>query len=260
MPRHRAQRLAGSPVRRVRVLAAIISRPAGHARRAAGPAWWGPLGATVHGQLAAIGARLRHSRRRMLSRAARGLLVSPWFAAGAGFVIATTAFIVAPRAELRFSHSNAINVTQCTERGCRQTIPQGAVPLAEPSDQIVPSVPAAVAYRVISQQGGMFKLEITLTGSQAARDWHLYFAIPGADITSVVGARWQAAGTDGGTAHGSITGNGPTASVSASAGQSGSQDDGGQVAITFFVTGSGSPAGLTGCAYNGAQCHFSPSS
>jgi hypothetical protein len=217
----------------------------------------------VHRQLAAISARLRRNRRRMLSGAARALLVSPWFAAGAGFVIATTAFIVAPRAEARFSQS-AINVTQCTERGCREIVPQAAVPLAEPSDQIVRSVTAApgvaVDYRVISQQHDTFKLEITLTGSQAARDWNLSFAITGADITSVVGARWNPAGTDGGTAHGSITGNGATAGDSASADLGASQDDGGQVAITFFVTGSGSPSGLTGCAYNGAQCHFSPSS
>jgi hypothetical protein len=199
----------------------------------------------------------------VLSGAARGLLVSPWFAAGAGFVIATTAFIVAPRAEARFSQS-AINVTQCTERGCREIVPQAAVPLAEPSDQIVPSVTAApgvaVDYRVISQRHDTFKLEITLTGSQAAGDWHLTFAVPGADITSVVGARWKPAGTDGGTAQGSISMDGQTAADSASGNQGGSTSDGGQVAITFFVTGSGSPAGLSGCAYDGAQCHFSASS
>jgi len=204
-----------------------------------------------------------------MTGAARGLLVSPWFAAGAGFVIATTAFIVAPRAEQRIPGNNsAINVTQCTQRGCQKTVSQGAVPLTEPSDQMkintAPPAPAAqtVSYHVFWQYGGSFIIEITLTSKQATGDWRLAFAIPGAVITSVVGADWQRSGADSGTARASMGQSTPAASDSSSAsqGRGGFCGGSGQRDIKLVVTGHGSDAKPGGCVFDGAQCQFSPSS
>jgi hypothetical protein len=198
----------------------------------------------------------------VLSGAARGLLVSPWFAAGAGFVIATTAFIVAPRAELRFPNKPAINVTPCRQSACQSAVPQGALPLTGQSDQIrvpspAPTLSLTFGYHVLWQQHGTFAMQITVPGKQAVGDWRLAFAIPGAVVTSVTGADWQRADTGVVTVRGSSSGSsravGDWGSVG---GDGGSRYSGGQRDITLVVTARGSDTPPSGCVYDGSNCQF----
>lgn len=193
----------------------------------------------------------------MLSGVARGMLVSPWFAAGAGFVIATTAFIVAPHAQMRFP----VQVTHCTKPACKSTVPQSGVPLplTEPSDQVsISTAPAASAasgqtirYRLLPRYGA-FSMQITLTRTQAHGGWQLAFAIPGVAVTSVTGATdWQL----GASGEVTVFGSGNWDSGGWDQGDSGRGD--GDVGVTVF--GNGTASGPSGCVLNGTPCHFSPS-
>jgi hypothetical protein len=202
----------------------------------------------------------------MLTGAVRGLLVSPWFAAGAGFLIATAAFIVAPRGELEFPN-NAIKVTHCSQAACQATTSQGIVPLTEPSEQIKVATATAtsgltVDYYVLWQQRGAFSMEITLTGKRASGPWQLDFVIPGGFITSVEGATWQRSGLDGVAAHGSSTaaGGGSRDGQGGDAGDGSSQFDADSGDVRLIVTGDGTASPPAGCLYNGTQCRFIRSS
>jgi hypothetical protein len=196
----------------------------------------------------------------MLRGAARGLIVSPWFAAGAGVVIATSAFLIAPRAVQEFPNNNGINVTHCSHAGCRPT-PQGMLPLplTEPGGQMRVTTATAASgltfgYYVLWQQHGAFSMEISVSGSHAIGPWQLTFVIPGRYITSVAGANWQRSGVDGVIASGYVT----TAGSYSRDGQGGDSSDGSrdQRFIQFIVTGAGTAAPPGGCFYNSAQCHF----
>ncbi|MBO0833592.1 MAG: hypothetical protein J2P29_16650, partial [Actinobacteria bacterium] len=62
----------------------------------------------------------------MLTGAMRGLLGSPWFAAGAGIVIATGAVVYSPHSRLHLRP--AITVTHCKVAGCNATSTSGSPP------------------------------------------------------------------------------------------------------------------------------------
>lgn len=175
----------------------------------------------------------------MLTGAARRLLASPWFAAGAGFVIATTAFIVAPRAELKLPN-NAIIVTHCKQSGCQTPVPQGLnpQPLGGSSEQV--SIPPTIGYRVLWHQQGAFLMEINLASKQAVGHWQLAFTISSAAISSVTGAESQRTGAGRVTVTGSSSG----------------EDGRGQGDIRIFVIGRGSASEPTQCVLNGSPCRF----
>src|SRR5215472_4462022 len=109
MPRHRIETqrsrtlwpAAGQTARRVPVRAAGRRAKPSHAKEAVAPEWR---------------QRLARNQRRMLKRAGRRLLVSPWFAAGAGVVIATGGIVYTP------PHANldpAISITRCKQASCK---------------------------------------------------------------------------------------------------------------------------------------------
>ncbi|HXW88082.1 MAG TPA: hypothetical protein VEJ42_07465 [Streptosporangiaceae bacterium] len=204
----------------------------------------------------------------------RGLVVSPWFAAGAGFVVAAGAFLYAPHAQLEFG--NAIGVTQCKLAECNQTTEQGAQGLpagsgaAPLTDGATPAASAGLTFRyaVDWQDHGAFQMVLTVTAKHAIGNWHLSFVIPGATRVSVVGAAWKPSGTDGGTASGTTNGTGssphgaahsdwpwpgPSSSADAPGGHGGDQPD----SVSLIVHGFGVPAAPTNSAFNGAPCQFS---
>jgi hypothetical protein len=206
-----------------------------------------------------------------------GLLVSPWFAAGAGFVVAAGAFMYAPHAELSFGGSNPlINTSPCASK-CHHhtTIEQGAPPLAAgtgegtlptPSPSPSPgSAQAATAgmtfgYSVSWQSGGTFQMLLRVTSKKPIGSWQLAFVIQGARNVKVVDAQWQQSGTDGGTASGTALGSaygpGETPRPSPSAGSGGDNGSYQRDVLYLFVDGDGTPTAPDQCVFNGTRCDF----
>jgi hypothetical protein len=198
-------------------------------------------------------------------------MVSPWFAAGAGFVIAAGAFIYAPHASLSFD--TAPNQTLCAAAGCPvpQKVPTMAggesgliTPPPAPSRHAAHGDPDSAAdftYTVEQYGAGLFKMTFTVTSNHAIGPWQLAFEIPGATNLSVTGATWRASGTDGGTASGPAVGSTPNSSQSpsAAAGGAGSGSGGGaqSAVVTFVVVGEGAPSVAPGhCVFNNSPCQF----
>jgi hypothetical protein len=279
VPLHRAQRQADNPARRGALSA--VAATAGTLLENSGPDDGegadgtqplppvrvpGPRhSTTVH--------RARHpatSGPSLLSGAARGLLVTPWFAAATGFVLAAALWIYSPHTELKLGPpSNAIGVVPCQQAGCGVTTEQGArsltatsrQPLVHPSKSAshsaVPRRSAAAGltftYAVVWQQPDDFAVMITVTGKRSIRDWRLAFAMPGDQISKVVGASFTAAGRDAGTA----SDMGDQATGDGGHDGPGSPDASGDMyAISFMVVGQGTPVLPTDCSYDGASCTF----
>jgi hypothetical protein len=299
MPRHRIEH--GSRHRAPRAdrrvsFSAAPSRPPSHARPSAragrGKAMEGigtgasqPTSAAPSDRPSAASTGLRLGQRDLLSGTLRGLMVSPWFAAGAGFVIAAGAFMYAPHASLDFNTLTAPmpGRTLCSQAGC--AVPAQAPVIAGTANGLVtpsptPSASGHVAkhaahdgsvdtpgftYTVQQHGSGMFQMTFTVTSDHALGSWGLSFEIPGATDLSVTGANWQPLGLHGGTASGPDAGGTPNSGQSSSAAagdptSAGSDSAGGEqsYAVSFVVDGKG---GLTSapdqCSFNGSPCSFS---
>jgi hypothetical protein len=182
------------------------------------------------------------------SRRMRGLLVTPWFAAGAGFVIAAALSLNSPRTILTFRPNNAPSQSKCGD--CQS--PESA-PTSKPGVQIRSVNPAAIGgmggsgpvvpIQLGSELNGVFSVTFTLPPSQVGNGWKLRFALPGREITQVIGApHWQPdAAYDGGVAAGP-----------AHSGQVSTTP----VAVGFTVWVTGSPVDPVDCQLNGHPCHF----
>jgi hypothetical protein len=207
----------------------------------------------------------------MLKRAGRRLLVSPWFAAGAGVVIATGAIIYVPHANLDFG--NAIHVIHCKQAQCRQSVLEQAPGMAAGigGEQITvsPSAPSVLAgmtfsYQVVERSQLGFGMLITIRARHSISEWKLSFVIPGArDVYVVPGeARWQSSGTDGGTASNFFVGTESAGYAAISGRQDGgfAASSGNGDTVQFQVRGIGTPSAPISCYYNGTPCQFQPSS
>jgi hypothetical protein len=143
----------------------------------------------------------------------RGLLVTPWFAAGAGFVIAAALALNSPHTVLTYK-PNTIPCDNCKSpspsRGALASAHPGVI-LRPAKQQPAHGHPAtrgqaataglAVGYRVVWHKDGEFGAIITVPASAATHGWKLSFDIPGTRITGVWGAQWApAAGEHGGLA------------------------------------------------------------
>lgn len=213
---------------------------------------------------------------------AHGLLVTPWFAAAAGFVIAASLWIYSPHPKLTFP-AIAIGNVPCAQTGCapeiskqgsRQLTIASGEPLSrsksrghtESSAEGRDSTAASgltFSYVVIPADHGNYAVIISVTGKHAIKNWKLSFVLPGARILYVIGAQWKADGSDGGVASpGSDNAQwrGPGAE-----GDQGNQvsdrGDGdtsghGQLLAGFTVIASGKAVGPSHCYYDGAACTF----
>jgi hypothetical protein len=197
-------------------------------------------------------------RRKLARGAARSLLVTPWFAASAGVVIAAALWINSPYTVLRFNGGTpAINT--CVGTGCR--IAGGGQPdLSSPgqkfrnhrhagrnagADRAARRRVKGVTFTYMAwQHGDKFGEVITLSGRRLPAHWKLQFEILGTRITRVAGAHWQQwASDDGGTASPlRLSRSGPEWHS--------------DVAM-FFVFGSGQATGPVNCLFDGAFCTFS---
>jgi hypothetical protein len=188
--------------------------------------------------------------------------VTPWFAAGAGFVIAAALWIHSPHAELRFPPI-AGGVMQCKIDGCGPADSNGSGSLAAstPGQRLVhshhadgkaagpdsarhPDRAAGLKFQftLLWQRHGSFGALISVLGKPSLGSWRLAFTMPGATIKYVKGADWQPLPSgDGGTAwatrqHGSFR-HAPGA--------------------TFTVIGSGTATTPASCRFDGSKCRFS---
>jgi hypothetical protein len=215
--------------------------------------------------------------------AARSLLVTPWFAAGAGFVLAAGLWIYSPHTELRFPSANAPYGVPCTAQQCGAGNGGGQLATSTPGERIShhggsgrtgqadvvgrPSASSGLTFTfsVPWQQNGNFQAVIIVRGRHLPANWRLEFTMPGTNIRWVTGAQWQALPSgDGGTAFASLRqpggggpGNGPGyGQGNGGHGQGWGGGGPGQGGISFLVTGSGSAGTPATCVFNGSNCTF----
>jgi hypothetical protein len=200
----------------------------------------------------------------MLKRAGHRLLVSPWFAAGAGVVIATGVMIYTP-------HTNfAIDIQKCQLVSCTKLTPQGAAPLqAGPGSPVTPSpsthsLPKGMtfSYQVLGQSTRYgFSMLITIHSPDSFGQWQLSFSIPGATGIYVYWPRWKSTGSGGITVSSYYAGTESVGFAMISAHENGSAGGSSQNGYTvqFQLRGTGTPSRPNPCNYNGASCTFKPS-
>jgi hypothetical protein len=266
-----------TPLRAIRLARPRRSarRPrAGSAPAGVGPAGVGPAGVEPIGPLNERPATIRGVAR----GAARSLLVTPWFAAGAGFVLAAGLWVYSPHTELKFPTANAPYGVPCTTMQCGPA-GNGQLATSSPSKRIVrqtthgraaqPDVTGRHAsnsgltftFAVPWQQNDGFQALITVRGKHLPATWRLEFTMPGTHIRYVIGAQWQPSPNgDGGTAFAPQFGGGQGQD------QNYGQDDGYGPnpggyrrqggSISILVMGSGTPGTPTNCVFNGASCTF----
>jgi hypothetical protein len=195
------------------------------------------------------------------------MLVTPWFAAAAGFVIAAGLWIISPHADL-ISTSPAIGRSSLgpgsslTDKGAGRD--QNVAPAAGSSSGPAtdgggssaghkPATPATVLYRVWVHDGAFFMV-ITLPDSQAGKHWKLRLQLPGDQNIHVQFARWSRTGQASGTAR-PQTPDPDSVKDHRQLGYPGSHAPPG---VGFFVYGSGSNVKPAGCVLDGQACQFAP--
>jgi Cellulose binding domain len=152
---------------------------------------------------------------------ARSLMMTPWFAAGAGIVIAA-AMAVDSQAALTYAPSGP--GVRCPVSGCSSPAPGHPPDLATAHPGVALKTPGAehpgaeaaspdprpgaeagyqLGYQVIGRWPSGFVAMITMPGDLKPGPWSLQFAFPSARIDRVWGARWQPSRNgNGGTARG----------------------------------------------------------
>jgi len=186
---------------------------------------------------------------------ARSLLATPWFAAGAGIVIAAVLAVDSPTA---LTYGPTFPVERCPVQGCGGTPGQSAtarpgIALGVPGLQMKGGTttrggragPHLLGYQIVHQWSSGFLALITIPGVGRADRWSLWFAYASAHVDRVWGARWRPSGNgDGGTA------DGPS-------GRPGHyQWDRRLGAGQVLVSATGRPQVPSGCALDRASCRF----
>ncbi|HEY2506873.1 MAG TPA: hypothetical protein VGI58_10180 [Streptosporangiaceae bacterium] len=219
--------------------------------------------------------------------ASRGILLTPWFAAGTGFVLAAGMYLYAPHADLSFPNPLQ-NRQSCLEKGCKSAkdderlagtpgarIPnqskagnQSGAASKTPASGHRPNPASGLTFgfRVLRQADNMFAAEITVSGKQALASWRLRFIMRGTSNDHVAGASFEPVPAgDGGLAtppspDDSSGGQGAANSGGPGPGeQQGSDQQSGPGApiIVFYIYGSGTPHKPGHCRFDGARCAFS---
>jgi hypothetical protein len=197
-------------------------------------------------------------------RLARSLMLTPWFAAGAGIVIAAAVAVGSPAA---LTYSPASPGVRCSVSPCAGPAPdrpdvataspgvvlqvQGGQPRGVGAARSGPprsrkaggGAGYQVGYQVIGARRRGFVAIITMPGDLTPGSWSLAFAFPSARVDRVWGARWQASGNgEGGTALG------PMQWIAHAPGAPGARQ--------FVVLASGAPTAPSSCRLNGVSCSF----
>ncbi|MGH3272947.1 MAG: hypothetical protein ACRDNZ_01295 [Streptosporangiaceae bacterium] len=174
------------------------------------------------------------------------MLVTPWFAAGAGFVVAAALSLNSPRTVLTF-RPNTLTCETCHT-------PAQSLPAAKPGTQMKSVSPARIAgsgtavtltvgVHIGTERDGSFDITFMLPAGQARHGWKLGFELPGRSITQVLGAIWRP----------DVSGDGGVAGRPAEGGYVSPEDP---ARPSFLVGVSGPPVAPTGCVLNGMTCRF----
>jgi hypothetical protein len=237
-------------------------RPASHSRRRTRQSTSTPSGSTPASGLAG-----KHPV------VARGPLMTPWFAAATGFVIAASLWIYSPHPQLTFpaiavgkmpkvpSHVDQPGAGSLAiksgERATQQQQESAAPAKTSTRDRASTAASGfTFGYVVQPAADGKFWLTVTVAGKHAIKNWRLAFVLPGAHIQSVYGADWHPAGSDGGTAS-QFTGD--PGQQHGGPGDPGDYGHGGaddEPRVFFRVLASGTPVGPADCSFGGASCTF----
>jgi hypothetical protein len=190
-------------------------------------------------------------------------MVTPWFAAGAGIVIAAALAVDSPAA---LTYVPADPAVHCPVTGCPGAAPTRGpdvaaatpgVPLSAgsaPRAGAAPGLPRRggagaayqVGYRVARRWPSGFLATITMPEDLRPGPWSLQLAFPSARVERVWGARWQPSGNgNAGTVTGPWPGNGR--------GRGGAGPSGdGQV----MISATGTATTPSACRLDGVSCRF----
>jgi len=201
------------------------------------------------------GRALAPPSRRPRLHLARSLLATPWFAAGAGIVIAAVLAVESPAA---LTYGPTFPVERCPVQGCGGTPGQPAtaspgIALGVPGLQMKGGTttrggrPGRVllGYQIVRQWSSGFLAMITIPGAGRTDRWSLWFSYASAHVDRVWGARWRPSGNgDSGTADGPSDRPGHYRwDRHLGVGQ-------------MLVSATGSPQDPSGCTFDGARCRF----
>lgn len=201
--------------------------------------------------------------RRPRLRLARSLLATPWFAAGAGIVIAAVLAVDSPTA---LTYGPTFPSDRCPAHGCgsasgrppgQATTATPGIALKTPGQEMKGGVAAGpsghgraargalLGFQVVRRWPSGFLAVITIPWAARPGAWSLRFAFPAARVDHVWGARWQpSADGDGGTAR----------ALRPWPGQS--PETHGRDAGQVTVSATGMPTSPSGCALDGMRCRF----
>jgi hypothetical protein len=201
-------------------------------------------------------------------RLARALMVTPWFAASAGIVIAAALAVDSPAALTYVPNGPGV---RCPASGCAGSAPgQLHVATASPGVKLrtgrapsaaTPASPGRrraagavylLSYQVARHWQGGFVAVITFPDDLRPGPWSLRLAFPSARVDQVWGARWQPSGN--GHA-GTATGFWPEPRGH-DGGVHGQQDMRGQDGRQLVILATGTPASPSGCRLDRASCDF----
>ena len=227
------------------------------------------------------GGALAPETHRPRLRLARSLLATPWFAAGAGIVIAAVLAVDTPTA---LTYGPTDPGEQCPVHGCGSASSPGqpataapGAPLKAPGMQLKGGGTAAarqsgraagdvrLGYQIVRQGRSGFVSVITLPDAARARAWSLHFTFRSARVDHVWGAHWHPSATrEGGTADGPAGRAGPARPVGGFPGdQSGADQPGGYEpgagrpgAGQLMMSATGRPQSPSGCRLDGIKCRF----
>jgi hypothetical protein len=192
---------------------------------------------------------------------ARSLLATPWFAAGAGIVIAAVLAVESPTA---LTYGPTFPIEQCPIQGCGGNSGSSAGHAATATPGVAQEAPGQrmkggatahsrrrgraargvlLTYQIVRQWSSGFLAQISLPDAAKSGTWSLRFAFPAAHVDRVWGARWEPSG-DGGTAYGPERPSGDF------------RGDDGSDPGRLMVYASGTPQAPSDCALNGASCRF----
>jgi hypothetical protein len=196
----------------------------------------------------------------------RSLLVTPWFAAGAGVVIAAALAVDSPAALTYAPNSPGLPGVRCAASDCAQPSPGRApavataspgVPLLRgtprqdsPANPANPGPPLGagpvykLGYEVVQRWASGFIAVITLPGNANPGAWNLRLSFPSARVDRVWGALWQPSPGGGGTALGPWPWRGRT---------TGQEKPGGR---QMTLSATGVPTSPSGCTLDGSTCSF----
>lgn len=228
------------------------------------------------------GTRRARPARNQLGPAIRRLMVTPTFAAGLGVLVAAGLAANMPRTVLHFS--SPVPDIQCSAGVCATEEPNsGTLASARPGVHISPTSPGRsgstsagshvgsrrggdpdpssgsarvrVAYHLTHEWPGGFIDQISITGMDARRSsWSLALGYPGARVTNVLGAQWQATSPDAGVAEG--YGDPGSGWPGGPGGDGGWPGHGGSSSAQFTIVLAGPPMGPVGCDFDGTPCTF----